>query len=74
MKTYKFKIEGLDCANCANELEETLSKIDIIENISISFMMERLTFDCKEENQILAIEKVKKVIKKEEPNVEIKEV
>ncbi len=74
MKTYKFKIEGLDCANCANELEETLSKIDIIENVSISFMMERLTFDCKEENQILAIEKVKKVIKKEEPNVEIKEV
>ena len=61
MKTYKFKIEGLDCANCANELEETLSKIDIIENVSISFMMERLTFDCKEENQILAIEKVKKV-------------
>ena len=46
MKDYKYKIEGLDCANCANLLEESLRKIDLIENVSISFMMERLTFSC----------------------------
>ena len=50
MKDYKFKIEGLDCAVCANELEESLRKIDLIENVSISFMMERLTFSCNEDN------------------------
>ena len=26
MKDYKYKIEGLDCANCANLLEESLRK------------------------------------------------
>ncbi len=74
MKNYKFKIEGLDCANCANELEEALSKIEIIENVSISFMMQRLTFDCSPENSKQALDLVKKVIKKEEPDVIIEEM
>ncbi len=73
MNKYKFKIEGLDCANCANELESALKKIDIINNVSISFMTEKLTFDCLEENKIEAIKQIKKIIKKEEPDVTIKE-
>ncbi len=73
MNKYKFKIENLDCANCANELEEALQKIDMIENVSISFMTQRLTFECSEENKEQALEKIKKVIKKEEPDVTIEE-
>ena len=46
MKKYKFKIENLDCANCANELESALQKIDLIENVSISFMTQKFTFEC----------------------------
>ena len=70
MKKYKFKIKNLDCANCANELE---GKIDIIENVSISFMTQKLTFECTEENKEQALEKIRKVIKKEEPDVTIEE-
>ncbi len=73
MNKYKFKIENLDCANCANELEEALQKIDMIENVSISFMTQKLTFECREENKERALEKIKKVIKKEEPDVTIEE-
>lgn len=74
MKRYKFKMNGLDCANCANELEVALQKIDEIENVSISFMMQKLTFECAEENWKEALEKIRKVIKKEEPNVQLEEV
>lgn len=74
MNKYKFKIKNLDCANCANELEGALQKIDIIENVSISFMTQILTIECAEENKEQAIEKIRKVIKKEEPNVTIEEV
>lgn len=74
MKDYKYKIEGLDCANCANELEESLRKIDLIENVSISFMMERLTFSCNEDNLNNALKQIKKTIKREEPDVTIEEV
>lgn len=74
MNKYKFKIKNLDCANCANELERALQKIDIIENISISFMTQKLTFECNEENKEQALEKIRKMIKKEEPDVTIEEV
>ena len=74
MKKYKFKIKNLDCANCANELERALQKIDIIENVSISFMTQKLVFECAEEDKEQALEKIKKIIKKEEPDVVIEEV
>lgn len=73
MKKYKFKIKNLDCANCANELERALQKIDIIENVSISFMTQKLVFECVEEDKEQALEKIKKIIKKEEPDVIIEE-
>lgn len=74
MKDYKYKIEGLDCANCANKLEESLRKIDLIENVSISFMTERLSFSCNEDNLNTALKQIKKVIRREEPDVSIEEV
>lgn len=73
MKNYKFKIENLDCANCANELETKLSEIKMISNVSISFMSEKLTFDCAEDMYESALKEIKKVIKKNEPDVEIEE-
>lgn len=74
MKKYKFKIKNLDCANCANELEGALQKINMIENVSISFMTQKLNFECNEEDKKEALEKIKKVIRKEEPDVEIEEI
>lgn len=74
MNKYKFKIKNLDCANCANELEASLNKIDIIESVTISFMTEKLTFECFEENKEVALENIKKVIKKCEPDVTIEEI
>ncbi len=74
MKKYKFKIQNLDCANCANELESKLKKIEGIGNVSISFMMQKLSFECEEETIMNKLAEIKKVIKKEEPDVIIEEV
>ncbi len=74
MEKYKFKIKNLDCANCANELERALQKIEGLENVNISFMTQKLTFECSEENINIVLEKIRKVIKKEEPNVKLEEV
>lgn len=73
MKNYKFKIKNLDCVACANNLEYTLKKINWIENVSLNFMSETLTFECLEENFELALKEIKKRIKKEEPDVVLKE-
>lgn len=74
MNNYKYKIEGLDCAACAGELESELNKIDLIKNVSISFMMQRLTFDCNESDLENALKLIKKTIRHEEPDVSIEEL
>lgn len=70
----KFKIKGLDCANCAAELERAIQKIDGIESANISFMTEKMEVEYNEEIKEEIIQKIKKVIKKEEPDVTIEEV
>ncbi len=70
----KFRIKGLDCANCASGLERALNKIEGIENAVISFMTERLEIEYDENNKDEILKKVKKVIKKEEPDVTIEEI
>lgn len=70
----KFRIKGLDCANCASGLERALNKIDGIENAVISFMTERLEIEYDENNEDEILKKVKKVIKKEEPDVTIEKI
>lgn len=69
-----FKIKGLDCANCATQLENAIKKIEGVESVSISFMMERMIMEYEEENKEIIMEKVKKTIKKEEPDVKIEEI
>ena len=70
----KFKIKGLDCANCAAELERAIQKIDGIESANISFMTEKMEVEYNEAIKEESIQKIKKVIKKEEPDVTIEEV
>lgn len=70
----KFKIKGLDCANCAAELERAIQKIDGVESANISFMTERMELEYDETRKEEIMQNVKKVIKKEEPDVTIEEV
>ena len=70
----KFKIKGLDCANCAAELERSIQKIEGISNASISFMTERMEIEFEEAKKEEIMKKMKKVIKREEPDVEIEEI
>lgn len=67
----KFKVKGLDCANCAAELERAIQKIEGIKKANISFMTERMELEYDENNEDEIIKKVKKVIKREEPDVTI---
>lgn len=70
----KFKIKGLDCANCAAELERAIQKLDGVESANISFMTQKMELQYDETRKDEIIQNVKKVIKKEEPDVTIEEV
>lgn len=70
----KFKMKGLDCANCASELERAIQKIDGIESVTINFMTLKMELEYDEARKEEILQNVKKVIKKEEPDVTIEEV
>ncbi len=46
-----FKVEGLDCANCAAELERAIGKIEGIKQVNINFMMQRMELEYDENNK-----------------------
>ena len=68
----KFKLIGLDCAICAAQLENAISKMEGIESASVSFMTGKLVIECEDNDDIIM--KVKKLIKKEEPDLKVEEV
>ena len=70
----KFKIKELDCANCAAELERAIQKVDGVESANISFMTQKMELEYDETRKEEIIKNIKKVIKKEEPDVTIEEV
>lgn len=41
-----FKITGLDCANCARELEEEILKLEGVKEASVDFMAQKVYAEC----------------------------
>ena len=70
----KFKIKELDCANCASQLERAIQKIDGVKSANISFIAQKMELEYDETRKEEIMKNVKKVIKKEEPDVTIEEV
>jgi len=70
----KFKIKGIDCANCAAELERDIQKIDGVTEASLSFMTEKLVMEIEDDRKDEVLKNLKKVVKKEEPDCTIEEI
>lgn len=74
MNSYKLRIDGLDCANCALELERDLNRIDIISNVSVNFMTQKINFECMESDYDNAVNMIKKTISNNEPDASVEEL
>ena len=66
-----FKLEDLDCANCAAKMECAVKKIDGVNDASISFMAQKLTIDADDEKFDAVMKQVVKACKKVEPDCRI---
>jgi copper chaperone CopZ len=61
-----YKLENLDCANCAAKMEDAINKIDGVENANVSFMRQRLTIEADESVLSEIIEKAQEAFNKAE--------
>ena len=69
MKKYEYEIAGLDCAACANEIQEGLNKNSEIKNANVNFAKMKLTY----ETDTLSKEGIEKIVQSIEPEVELLE-
>lgn len=72
--THKYRIEGIDCADCAAKLEGKLAGIQGISRVQISFMNSTLQFDCESSETERILQEVKEIARREEPDTSISEL
>lgn len=65
-KTYK--MEDLDCANCARKMQDAVNKLEGVEECEINFMMQKMTVSFNEDDKDKILKKIKKCVKKVEPD------
>jgi len=63
------RIENLDCADCALQLEGKLKKIDGVNDININFMALKMNLDVDDQKYNTVVEEIKKVTSKFEPEI-----
>jgi len=68
LKSYKYTLEGLDCANCAKKIEDEIAKTKGYEDVIVNFSTLKLTFKSDNPN---AKKEVTEIVKKLEPDVEV---
>lgn len=68
-KTYR--MEDLDCANCAAKMEAAINRIEGVKACTVSFMAQKLTLECEEENLAEILKKAQAAVKKVEPDCRI---
>lgn len=60
----KFKLQDLDCANCAAKMEDAINKIDGVNEASVSFLTEKLILDAEDDKFDVILAEAEKIISK----------
>jgi len=66
-----YKLENLDCANCAAKMEAAIREIEGVSAATVSFMTQKLTIETDEASHEEIMKKVVQVMNKVEPDCEI---
>lgn len=70
MKSYKYTLEGLDCAACAKKVEDEIANTEGYEDVVVNFSTLKLTFKTNKPNPK---KEITKLVQKLEPDVEVLE-
>ena len=66
-----YKLDEIDCANCARELEEGICKLDGVEDAKVNFMTQKLTLQAADADFDDVLDRVVAYTAEVEPDCEI---
>lgn len=70
MKSYKYTLEGLDCAACAKKVEDEIANTEGYKDVVVNFSTLKLTFKTNKPNPK---KEITKLVQKLEPDIEVLE-
>ncbi len=66
-----FKLDEIDCANCARKLQDELAELDGVKSVSVNFMTQKLTLEADDAEFDDVLERVVDFTADVEPDCEI---
>lgn len=66
-----FKLEELDCANCAAKMERAINELPDVVSATVNFMAQKLVIEIPDDKFDATMKLVQKEISKVEPDCEI---
>ena len=66
-----FKLDEIDCANCARALQDELAKLDGVKSVSVNFMTQKLTLEADDAEFQDVLQRVIDCTAESEPDCEI---
>lgn len=67
-----FRLEGLECANCAAKMEKAINKLDGVKEATVNFMTTKLVIEGDDDKMPTIITEAEKIVKKIEPDTVMK--
>ncbi len=68
LNKYKYNINNLDCASCANEIEKELNKDKRFNNVVVNFSTSKISYESLEN---ISIKELNELVKKVEPDASV---
>lgn len=67
----QFKMENLDCANCAAKMERAIAQLPGVENVKVNFLTQKLTLEAEDARYDEILREAAKACRKVEPDCTI---
>ena len=64
----KFRLEGLECANCAAKMEKAINELDGVKEATVNFLTTKLVIEAEDDKMAEIVQVAEKIVKDIEPD------
>ncbi|MCR5311775.1 MAG: cation transporter [Lachnospiraceae bacterium] len=72
--TRTFILEDLDCAHCAQKIQDAVAKIVGVSECKVTFLTQKLVYNVEDDKNEAVEKEMRKIVKSTEPDVTVKAV
>lgn len=66
-----YKLDEIDCANCARKLQDKIAALDGVQDASVNFMTQKLTLQAEDAEFDAVLKRVVALVSDIEPDCEV---